>query len=263
MKEGFSLFTLRSFLVLLFLFAYLVLLIPLHLVLRFIGIFNGDMRQKAANTLVYWAFKWELFQSGARIEVIGQENIPEGAVLFVPNHRSYFDILLLHTTCTKRPGFVAKAEMDHYIGLNWWMRDIRCLFLDRDDIKSGFQMIKDGTELLKAGHSMVIFAEGTRNHKKEMLPFKEGSIKMAERAGCPVVPVTLMNTDQLLEVRPGFSIKKADVKVIYGEPIYIQDLSREEKKKAGAYVQGIIADTIEKYGGQIGRPEVEEKEDAG
>lgn len=246
-------FTLRSFFVLLFLFTYLILLIPVHLVLRLIGLFNGDARKKIANAMVYYAFKWELFQSGANIEVVGQEKIPEGAVLFVPNHRSYFDILLLHTTSTKRPGFVAKEEMNHFIGLNWWMRDIGCIFLDRHDIKSGFQMIKDGAELLKSGHSMVIFAEGTRNQRKEMLPFKEGSIKMAEKADCPVVPVTIMNSDQLLEDWPGFSIKKADVKVIYGDPVYVKDLPKEQKKKAGSYVQAIIAANIAKEGGQIGK----------
>lgn len=250
-------FTLRSFLVLLFLFAYLILLIPVHLVLRLIGLFNHDARKNIANALVYYAFKWELFQSGAKIEVVGQENIPEGAVLFAPNHRSYFDILLLHTTSTKRPGFVAKKEMDNFIGLNWWMRDIGCIFLDRHDIKSGFQMIKDGAEMLKAGHSMVIFAEGTRNQGKEMLPFKEGSIKMAEKADCPVVPVTIMNSDQLLEDWPGFSIKKAHVKVIYGDPIYVKDLPKEQKKKAGSYVQSIIAANIEKEGGQIGKIMIE------
>ena len=253
-------FTLRSFLVLLFLFAYLVLLIPLHLLLRVIGLFCKDVRYNIANALVYYAFKWELFQAGAKIEVVGQEHIPEGPVLFVPNHRSYFDILILHTTSTKRPGFVAKAEMNKYLGLNWWMRDIGCLFLDRHDIKSGVQMIKDGAELLKAGRSMVIFAEGTRNQGKEMLPFKEGSIKMAERADCPVVPVTIMNTDQLLEVRPGFSIKRANIKVIYGKSFYVKELEKEHRKKTGAYVQQMIADTIMQEGGQIGKPVLTDEE---
>lgn len=246
-------FTVRSFLVLLFLFAYLILLIPIHLVLRLVGLFSESSRKKLANAFVYYAFKWELFQSGAHIEVSGQEKIPEGAVLFAPNHRSYFDILLVHTTCTKRPSFVAKEEMNHFIGLNWWMRDIGCVFLNRHDIKSGFQMIKDGAQLLKQGHSMVIFAEGTRSQGKEMLPFKEGSIKMAEKADCPVVPVTIMNSDQLLEDWPGFSIKKANVKIIYGDPVYVKDLPKEQKKKAGAYIQEIIAANIEKEGGQIGK----------
>ena len=250
----------RSFLVLLFLFLFLVLMIPIHLILLIIGCFNKDLRYKIGNAIVYWAFKWELFQAGARIEVEGTENIPEGAVLFTPNHRSYFDILLLHTTSTKRPGFVAKSEMDKFPLLHWWMRNIRCIFLDRKDIKSGVQMIKDGTAILKSGHSMVIFAEGTRNQGKDMLTFKEGSMKMAEKADCPVVPVTIMNSDQLLEVRPGFDIRKANVKVIYGKPIDIKELPKEQRKKAGVYIQNIIKETIAREGGEIGKNE-KQKED--
>lgn len=244
----------RSFLVLGFLFLYLVLMIPVHGILVLIGRRNQALRYKIANAMVYWVFKWELFQAGAKIEVEGVENIPEGAVLFVPNHRSYFDILILHTTSTKRPGFVAKMEMKKLPLLSWWMEDICCLFLDRHDIKSGIQMIKDGAECIKNGQSMVICPEGTRNQNKEMLPFKEGSLKIAEKADCPVVPVTIMNSDQLLEVRPGFDIRKAKVKVIYGQPFYIKDLPKENRKKAGTYVQEIIAETIKAEGGQIGKP---------
>lgn len=227
-------------------------MIPLHFILLLIGLINEDWRHKIANAFVYYAFKWELFQAGVKLVVEGKENIPEGACLFAPNHRSYFDILIMHTTCTKRPGFVAKMEMDHFPLLNWWMRNIRCLFLDRNDLKSGMQMIKDGSKMLENGHSVVIFGEGTRNHEKEMLPFKEGSLKMADKANCPVVPVTIMNSDQLLEVRKGFCIRKGTVKVIYGTPFYLKDLPKEQKKKAGAYVREIISETAQKEGGQIG-----------
>lgn len=234
----------RSILVLGFLFLFLVIMIPVHLILVLIGKFNPELRYKLGNSIVYWAFRWELFQAQAKIEVKGIENIPDEPVLFVSNHRSYFDILVIHTTSTKRPGFVAKKEMESFPLLNWWMKDICCLFLDRKDLRSGIEMIKDGAELIKNGHSMVICPEGTRNQKEEMLPFKEGSLKMAEKAGCAVVPVTLVDTDQLLEARPGFDIRKAHVKVIYGEPIYLDELSKEDKKKAGAYVQNIIAKTL-------------------
>lgn len=110
-------------------------------------------------------------------------------------------------------------------------------------------MIKDGAALIQKGHSIVICPEGTRNQKPEMLPFKEGSLKMAEKAGCPVVPVTLVDTDQLLETRPGFDIRKARVKVIYGEPFYVKDLPKEQRKHAGAYVQRIIEDTMKREAG--------------
>ncbi|MCM1498981.1 MAG: 1-acyl-sn-glycerol-3-phosphate acyltransferase [Clostridium sp.] len=240
----------RSVIVLGFLFLFLVVMIPVHLILLLIGKKNPERRFSISNTIVYWAFRWELFQAGAHVEVEGTENIPDGPVLFVSNHRSYFDILVLHTTSTKRPGFVAKAEMDKFPLLNWWMRNICCIFLDRTDVRSGAEMIKNGAELLKNGHSMVICPEGTRNQKPEMLPFKEGSLKMAEKADCPVVPVVLMNTDQLLEIRPGFDIRSGEVKVIYKEPFYMKDLPKEQRKKAGAYVQEIIADTIKREGGQ-------------
>lgn len=234
----------RSVLVLGFLFLFLVIMIPVHLILLLIGKFNIGLRYRIANFLVYWAFRWELFQAQANIEVKGQENIPKEPVLFVSNHRSYFDVLALHTTSTKRPGFVAKKEMESFPLLNWWMKDICCLFLDRNDLRAGIEMIKDAAELIKQGHSIVICPEGTRNQEKELLPFKEGSLKIAEKAGCPVVPVALIDTDQLLEARPGFDIRKADVKVIYGKPFYMKDLSKEERRKAGSYVRGIIEETI-------------------
>lgn len=235
----------RSILVLGFLFLFLVVMIPVHLILLIIGKFNPELRYRIGNAIVYYAFRWELFQTQADIEVKGIENIPDEPVLFVSNHRSYYDILVIHTTSGKRPGFVAKKEMESFPLLNWWMKNICCLFLDRKDLRSGVQMIKNGAELINRGHSMVICPEGTRNQGKEMLPFREGSVKMAEKANCAVVPVTLIDTDQLLEARPGFDIRKAHVKVIYGKPIYLNELSREEKKKAGAFIQGIIAQTIE------------------
>lgn len=246
----------RSVIVLGFLFLFLVVMIPVHLILLLIGKFNPELRYRIGNAIVYWAFRWELFQSQAKIEVKGIENIPKEPVLFVANHRSYFDILIIHTTSTKRPGFVAKKEMEQFHLLSWWMKDICCLFLDRSDLRSGAEMVKNGAELINQGHSMVICPEGTRNHNPDMLPFREGSLKMAERADCPVVPVTLIDTDQLLEVRPGFDIRKGNVKVIYGKPFYIKDLSKEQRKRAGAYVQEIIRETIKKETGQS-QPEQE------
>lgn len=111
-------------------------------------------------------------------------------------------------------------------------------------------MIKDGAELIKKGHSMVICPEGTRNQNKEMLPFKEGSLKMADRADCPVVPVAIIDSDQMLEIRPGFHIKSGKPKVIYGKSFYLKDLDKDDKKHAGAYVQGIIKGMIDNAGGQ-------------
>lgn len=236
----------RSVLVLGILFILLVLLIPIHLILRLIGFAWPKVRYAIGKAIVYWAFRLELFVTQAKIEVKGKENIPDEPVLFVSNHRSYFDILVIFTTCGKRPGFVSKKEMKSFPLLNWWMKNICCLFLDRNDVRSGMQMIKDGAGLIQSGYSMVICPEGSRNQSDELLPFKEGSMKMAEKAGCKIVPVSLIDTDQLLEARPGFDIRKGKVKVVYGEPINLEEFSKQERKKMGAYVQSRIADTIQR-----------------
>ena len=241
----------RFILTIIFVVMFLVCSIPLFFIEWIIGKISPNAKSRSSLAIVNWAFRVVILIAGTKVLAVGEENVPKDTpVLYVANHRSYFDILLLHTTSGKRPGFVAKAEMDKFLLLNWWMRNINCLFLDRQDMRSGVQMIKDGAELIKKGHSMVICPEGTRNQQHEMLPFKEGSLKMADKADCPVVPVAIIDSDQMLEIRPGFHIKSGSPKVIYGKPFYIKDLDKDNRKHAGAYVQEIIRDMIEAHGGQ-------------
>ena len=96
---------------------------------------------------------------------------------------------------------------------------------------------------VKAGYSVFIMPEGTRNHEEEMLPFKEGSFKVAEKAQCPIVPIAFSNTDALYELHKPW-VKKAKVVVHFGDPIPTTDLSREDKKALAGKVQGIIADML-------------------
>ena len=74
--------------------------------------------------------------------------------------------------------------------LRTWMANVNCLFLDRKNIKEGLKTILQGIEKVKNGISIWIFPEGTRNTNEditELLPFKEGSLKIAEKSGCPVI----------------------------------------------------------------------------
>ena len=63
-------------------------------------------------------------------------------------------------------------------------------------------MIKQGTEYMKQGHSMVVFPEGTRNQTDTLLPFREGGYKMAEKSKSPIVPVSICRSDLMLESAP-------------------------------------------------------------
>ena len=197
--------------------------------------------------IVQWAFRFILRITGVKTTVIGEENIPDEAVLFVGNHRSYFDILLTYSRCRRPTGYVAKKEMEKYPGLASWMRRLHCLFLDRKDPKEGLKMILQAIDYVRNGISVCIFPEGTRNTGEEltMLPFRDGALKIATKSGCAIIPVSMNNTAEIFENHLP-KIKKTHVVIEYGKPIYPDQLDKETKKHIGEYVEKVISDTIRK-----------------
>ena len=97
-------------------------------------------------------------------------------------------------------------------------------------------MILDGIDMIKNGISVFIFPEGTRNSKEELLEFKAGSVKMASKTGCPIIPVAITGTRDVLENHFPF-IRSSHATVTFGTPIMPDGLEAEEKKHLAAYVQ--------------------------
>lgn len=224
-----------------FVVLFLILNIPTAFVLYLIGKKYQDVKDRVSICMVRWAFRVCLWLSGTRIQFIGKENIPKDqAVLYVGNHRSFFDILIGYTNAPGLLGFVAKSEMIKIPLLSTWMNYLHCLFLNRTDIKEGLKTILVGIEQLKRGISMWIFPEGTRNKSKDgegtLLPFHEGSMKMAEKSGCPVCPVAMVHTADIFENHLP-RIKRTNVTVWFGDPFYLKDLDKEDRKFSGAYTQ--------------------------
>ena len=237
----------RFLLVVLFLFLYLLLGIPVLGIEWIIGKFNKNLSDYQSLRLVQWAFNVILKISGVEVTVIGEENVPDEPVLFIGNHRSYFDILLTYSRCRRLTGYVAKKEMLRYPLLRDWMKRLYCLFLDRENPKEGLKTILQAIDYEKNGISICIFPEGTRNDGEElsMLPFHNGSFKIAEKSGCAIVPMSLNNTVSIFEAHIPF-IRKTHVVLEYGKPIYMKDMDKETKKHIGEYCQNIIQETINK-----------------
>ncbi|MBU3840064.1 MAG: 1-acyl-sn-glycerol-3-phosphate acyltransferase [Candidatus Ruminococcus intestinipullorum] len=230
-----------------FLISFLILSIPVFLVEWIIGKWNPKLRDYSSLRIVQWGFKVILKITGVRTTVIGEENIPDEPVLFIGNHRSFFDILLTYSRCKRLTGYIAKKEMERIPLLSTWMRFVYCLFLDRENPKEGLKTILQAIEYIKQGISICIFPEGTRNKGEElsMLPFKEGAFKIATKTNCAIIPISMNHTSAIFEDQFP-RIKKVHVVIEYGTPIYPKDLSAEEKKHIGAYVQNKIQETIEK-----------------
>lgn len=236
----------RTIYVAVFLLLFFIISIPLYLAEIIIGKFNPKLKVKTSQAIVVTAFKLILLGCGVKKTVIGLENVPKDeAVLYVANHRSYFDILIGYTTVPTLTGFVAKKEMKKIPFVSVWMRYLNCLFLDRDNIREGLKMIMEGIDLIHNGYSVFIAPEGTRNQQAEMLPFKEGSLKMAEKTNCAIIPVAMSNTDNIFENHMPW-VKKGHVVIEFGKPIYPNDLDKDTRKFLGSYVQNIIKETLDK-----------------
>ena len=148
--------------------------------------------------------------------------------------------LLTYSRCKRLTGYIAKKEMLSYPLLRTWMKRLYCLFLARENPKEGLKTILQAIDYVKRGISICIFPEGTRNTGEELslLPFHAGSFKIAEKTGCPIIPVSMNNTISIFE-KQFPRIRKTHVIIEYGKPIYPNELDKETKKRLSAHCQQI------------------------
>lgn len=238
-KRGFLM--IRIILVSIFVILFLICSIPILIVEHFIGKWNPDVKSRSSLAVVNWAFRNVLFLSGVTVTVLGEENVPQDTpVLYIGNHRSYFDIVMTYVRVPRPTGYIAKIGMLNVPLLSTWMKNLHCLFLDRKDIKQGMKTILEAVEKVKSGISICIFPEGSRSQEPDaFLPFHGGSFKIAEKAGCPIIPISINNANQIWEDHLP-RIKKTHVVIEYGKPIYMAELDKTEKRRISITVQEII-----------------------
>ena len=239
---------LRTILAVLFAVCYLIIGIPVLFVEWLIGKKNPHLRDISSLRMVQWAFRVICRICGVKLTVKGQENVPKDIpVLYVANHNSYFDIMITYALCPDLTGYIAKDSLEKVPLLNIWMKRLYCLFLKRDDMKASLKTILQAIEYVKKGISICIFPEGTRNNGEElsMLPFRDGALKIAEKTGCAIIPISMNNTADIFEAHFP-RVKKVHVVIEYGKPIYPKELDKETRNHLGIYCHDLIQDTIKK-----------------
>ncbi|MGL5823094.1 MAG: lysophospholipid acyltransferase family protein [Sarcina sp.] len=175
---------------------------------------------------------------GVNLEIEGVENIPKTNCLFVGNHQGILDIPALMFSADRTIGFVAKKELLKVPVMGRWIMLCHSVAIDRNDPRDAVRVIKDGVEKLKSGHSLGIYPEGTRAKDGVLKEFKSGSLKLALRAKVPVVPVTIDGSNKAYELNKRF--ESTTIKITYGKPIYVDELSKEEQKDLAKIVHDIV-----------------------
>ena len=214
------------------------LLLPFWYVLSWFGL-KGAQRRYGYHVSRNWA-RFLLAAAGIRVRVKGMEHIPQNdTVVFVSNHQGNFDIPVLFSHLPKPIGFLAKKELAKVPVLNAWMPKLGCVFIDRTDMRQSVKAIHECSEGIKDGQSMVVFPEGTRSKGPQTGVFKKGSLRLVEKTGVPIVPITINGTYRAMEARTG-RIGPADVTVTVSPPIYYNQLSKEERDNINSLVRDEI-----------------------
>lgn len=181
--------------------------------------------------------------AGITYDIKGYENIPDGPVLYTANHQGIFDAFVMLTKMREPCGFFIKKEAASIPILSIWMKKMKCVFVDRENPREAVKAINEGVKLIESGRSLVIFPEGTRSRSGDLGEFKNGAFKIAQKTGCPIVPVAIDGTYKILEEHK--RVRKAHVKVRILPPVEVKDMSREEFKTIAPKVREIIKNAKE------------------
>jgi len=207
------------------------------------GVFG--IRNRQGGVYDFCTRRWSklmLWASGAKLEMIGLENIPpDQPVVFVSNHQSWFDIFILGGYLPGQVRFVAKKELSKIPIFGRAMKSAEHIFIDRQNRQAAFAAYEEASATIHAGMSAVVFAEGTRSRTGKLQPFKKGPFVLAIASRVPVVPVYCAGTFTLLP-KGSVWIRPHPVAALIGKPISTDGLVYEDREKLMEQVRVEIED---------------------
>lgn len=151
-----------------------------------------------------------LLFAGVRLRVVGAERATAGPAFFIGNHQSDLDIPIIICALRGQVRFMAKDSLFRIPLFGWVIRRYGFVPVDRGNVRKTLETLREMLAGIKARPiSMTAFPEGTRSRDGILLPFRRGTMKIAQQAGLSVVPFAIdgsMNVhhaDRMLAVRPG------------------------------------------------------------
>jgi 1-acyl-sn-glycerol-3-phosphate acyltransferase len=192
---------------------------------------------------------------GGKVNISGLEAVSRqpGPVVFIANHMSLLEALALAGIglSFKRVTFVIKEELRHYPVIGHFMRALKLIAVSRQNPREDLkQVMRKGSEFISNGGSIFIFPQATRSVEFNIQAFNTLGVKLAARAGVPVIPVAVKTDFQ----GNGKLIKDMGLidpsKIVYfkfGEPMAVEGKGRE----AHQYVVEFIAENVKAWGGTV------------
>lgn len=169
--------------------------------------------------------------AGARLEVSGQDNVDFSKPhMLVVNHQSMIEICALFMAVPVPLRFMLKSSLGRVPFLGWYTHAMGMVVLQRGKSRAVASELARAAELLRAGHSLAAFPEGTRSRDGSVGPFKSGAFRAAVAAGVPVVPVAVEGSGRVMPP-DGFRIRPGRIRLAFGQPIRTDHLDKRDSRE--------------------------------
>ncbi|KAL6828378.1 hypothetical protein V8C40DRAFT_240875 [Trichoderma camerunense] len=178
-------------------------------------------KQQIAQWTVARAFHYSMqLTTGIEFVIDDPDNVLNTTrpAVFIGNHQTELDVLMLGAIFPKYCSVTAKAQLKKVPFLGWFMSLSGTIFIDRKNSKDA-RSAMDGaaSEIKTKRQSVYMFPEGTRSYTKEpaLLPYKKGAFHLAVQSGVPIVPVVVANYSHILYIKGlVFNSGKIPIKVL-------------------------------------------------
>jgi 1-acyl-sn-glycerol-3-phosphate acyltransferase len=181
---------------------------------------------------------------GVRVLYEGREKIlPGKTYVFLSNHLANFDGPVLCHVIPRDCRALIKQEIMQVPLLSLVLKKAQFVPLERLNPKKAQMGIEQGASLLREGKSFFVFPEGTRSRDGRLGDFKKGAFIMAIKAQTPVIPVTILGSNQIQ--RPGrYGIRPGTIRVIFHEPIATEGMVLEDRNRLIQLTKSAIASKL-------------------
>src|SRR5215510_4183584 len=178
--------------------------------------------------------------------VEGRDNVPDhGPAIIASNHISFSDSIFMPLMVKRKVTFVAKAEYFTGRGLKGWLTrlffaGVGTIPVDRSGGRAAQAAIDTGLRILREGKLFGIYPEGTRSPDGRLYRGKTGVARLALESGAPVIPVAMLNADEIQP--PGRIVPKIKrARIRFGQPI---DFSRYAGMSGDRFIERAVTDEI-------------------
>ena len=185
--------------------------------------------------------------SNVQVSVYGTEHVStEQAQIFMSNHQSDFDILIVLAFLPGQFRWLAKKELFRIPVFGKAMKKAGYVEIDRQNHERALQNLAEAARKIREGKSVMSFPEGTRSKDGTIKAFKKGMFHLALEAGVSIVPITIIGAAEIMPKR-SLKINPGKITMVIDRPIEVAAYSEDSRPELIERVRSVITENFHSW----------------